>query len=112
MMKVKRLTTALVIQRAKPGVSFWKQKSFELNLFLTKAHEQRVVRDNVVKSPLSQYKRRGNCKQPGSTSKEAVLGERNNGEKCDAMKAFLAEMNLALVPMSSINENGRLGKLN
>lgn len=41
-----------------------------------------------------------------------MLGERNNGEKCDAMKDFLAEMNLALVPMSSINENGRLGKLN
>ncbi|KAH9781533.1 Lysine histidine transporter-like 5 [Citrus sinensis] len=107
-MKVKRLTTALVIQRAKPGMRFWKQKSVELNLFFTKAHEQRVVRDNVVKSPLIQYKRRGNCKQPGSTSKEAVLGERNNGEKCDAMKAFLAEMNLALVPMSSINEKGRL----
>ena len=64
MMKVKRLTTALVIQRAKPGVSFWKQKSLELNLFFTKAHEQRVVRDNVVKSPLIQFKRRGIVSNP------------------------------------------------
>lgn len=75
----------------------------------TKAHEQQAVRDYVIKSPPIQYNRRGNCRQAGSTSKEAVVGGRNNGEKWDAMKAFLEEMNLALVRMSSINESGRLG---
>lgn len=41
-----------------------------------------------------------------------MLKERNNREKWDAMKTFLKEMNLALVPVSSINENERLGKVN
>lgn len=35
-MKVKRLTTALVIHRAKPSVIFWREKSLELNLCLLK----------------------------------------------------------------------------
>lgn len=44
-------------------------------------HKQQVAHDNVIKSPLMQYKRRGNCKKVSSTSKEAVLREGNNGEK-------------------------------
>lgn len=74
-------------------------------------YEQQTMHDNIIKSPIIQYKRRENFKQANSNSKEVVLGERNNGEKWDAVKTFLQEMNLALVPVSSKNENGRLGKL-
>lgn len=60
-MKVKRLTTALVIHRAKPSEIFWREELRAKSLF-AEEYQQKTVHDNVVKSPLIQYKRRGNCK--------------------------------------------------
>lgn len=97
-MKVKRLTTALVIHRAKPSVIFWREKSLELNLCLLKNISRKQCMTMSL-SLLSFNTKGGEIAKASCTSKELVLGKGNNREKwdADAVKAFLVleEMNLA-----------------